>query len=161
MKFAIIAALAALGAATPALAQNNAGFTGARVEATAGYNDVINSRDRNDIVYGFEAGVDAPVGDNFTVGVAANTRNVFEDNRQIGVTGRVGYAFTPTTLGYTLAGYNNYRSFENFDRDGFAVGAGVEHKISRVTYVKAEYRYSDFDGRVGDSAVTAGVGLRF
>jgi len=160
MKFIALAA-AALAVATPAMAQNNAGFTGARVEATAGYNDVINSRDRNDIVYGFEAGVDVPVGDNLTVGVAANTRNVFEDNRQIGVTGRVGYAFTQNTLGYALAGYNNYRSFQDFDRDGLAVGGGLEHKISRVTYVKAEYRYSDFDGRTGDSAVTAGIGLRF
>jgi outer membrane immunogenic protein len=161
MKFIVLAAAAAMIAATPAVAQTNAGFTGARVEATAGYNDVINSRDRNDVVYGFEAGVDAPVGDRFTVGVAANTRNVFEDNRQVGVTARVGYAFTPTTLGYALGGYNNYRSFQDFDRDGFAVGGGLEHKISRVTYVKAEYRYSDFDGKTGDSAVTAGIGLRF
>lgn len=160
MKFMVLAAVAAL-TATPALAQDNAGFTGARVEATAGYNDVINNRDANDIVYGFEAGVDAPIGTNFTLGVAANTRNVFERNRQVGVTARLGYAFTPTTLGYALGGYNNYRSFERHDLDGFAVGAGLEHKISRVTYVKAEYRYSDFDGRTGDSAVTAGVGLRF
>lgn len=160
MKFMVLAAVAAL-TATPALAQDNAGFTGARVEATAGYNDVINNRDANDIVYGFEAGVDVPVGTNFTLGVAANTRNVFERNRQVGATARLGYAFTPTTLGYALGGYNNYRSFERADLDGFAVGAGLEHKISRVTYVKAEYRYSDFNGRTGDSAVTAGVGLRF
>jgi len=160
MKF-IALAVAALAVATPAMAQDNAGFTGARVEATAGYNDVINSRDRNDIVYGFAVGVDAPVGDKVTAGVEANTRNVFENQRQVGIMGRLGYAFTPKTLGYATAGYNNYRSFERFDRDGLAVGGGLEHRISDQTFVKAEYRYSDFDGRTGDSAVTAGVGIRF
>lgn len=115
----------------------------------------------NVIVYGFAVGVDMPVGDKFTVGVEANTRNAFEDSRQVGVQGRVGYTFNPNTLGYALAGYNSYRSFERFDRDGLAVGAGLEHRISDQTYVKAEYRYSDFDGRAGDSAVTAGIGIRF
>ncbi|RYF46286.1 MAG: porin family protein [Cytophagaceae bacterium] len=161
MKFIALAAAALFATATPALAQDNAGFTGARIEATAGYNDIIDNRDFNDVVYGVEAGVDVPVGDKFTLGVAANTRNVFERNRQIGATARVGYAFNRDTLGYALAGYNNYRSFERFDRDGLAVGGGIEHLISDQTYVKAEYRYSDFDGRTGDSAVTAGIGLRF
>lgn len=160
MKFIALAAAAAL-VAVPATAQTNAGFTGARVEATAGYNDIINQRDRNDVVYGFAVGADVPVGDRVTVGVEANTRNVFEDNRQIGVQGRLGYAFTTRTLGYGLVGYNNYRSFERFDRDGLAVGGGFEHLISDQTFVKAEYRYSDFEGRTGDSAVTAGIGIRF
>ena len=161
MKFIALAAAALFATATPALAQDNAGFTGARVEATAGYNDIIHNRDFNDVVYGVEGGVDVAAGDKFTIGAAVNTRNVFERNRQIGVMGRVGYAVTPTTLPYVTAGYNNYRSFERFDRDGLAVGGGVEHLISDRTYVKAEYRYSDFDGRTGDSAVTAGVGIRF
>jgi outer membrane immunogenic protein len=160
MKYIPILA-AALVAASPALAQDNAGFTGLRVEATAGVNDIQNVRDRNDVVYGFAIGADAPVGDKFTVGVEANTRNVFEDNRQVGVQARVGYAFTPKTLGYALGGYNSYRSFQDFDRDGFAVGAGFEHLISDRTFVKAEYRYSDFNGEAGDNAVTAGIGIRF
>ena len=160
MKFIVLAA-AALIAATPAMAQDNAGFTGARVEATAGYNDINNDFDRNNVVYGAAIGVDAPIGDKFTVGVEANTSNIFERERQIGAAARVGYAFTPTTLGYVKGGYNNYRNVFSRDLDGFVVGAGIEHKISKVTYIKAEYRYSDFEGRVGDSAVVAGVGLRF
>lgn len=160
MKFIALAA-AALVAATPAMAQDNAGFTGVRVEATAGVNDIQNVRDTNDVVYGFAIGADAPLGDKFTIGAEANTRNVFERNRQVGVQARLGYAVNRDNLVYGLAGYNSYRSFERFDRDGFAVGAGVEHRISDQSFVKAEYRYSDFEGRAGDNAVTAGIGIRF
>ena len=160
MKFIALAA-AALVAATPAVAQNNAEFTGARVEATVGVNDIQNSPDANDIVYGGAVGFDLPVGQNFTVGVEANTSNIFESERQIGAAARVGYAFTPKTLGYVKGGYNNYRNVFSRDLDGFVVGAGLEHKISRMTYVKAEGRYSDFDARQGDVAAVVGIGIRF
>lgn len=167
MKFITLAALA-LTAATPAMAQDNAAFTGAKVEATVGYNDINNSFDANDVVYGGAVGFDVPVGNKFTLGVEANTSNVFEDQRQIGAAARIGYAFTPTTLGYVKGGYNNYRDVARIGNrsfrenlDGAVVGVGIEHKISRVTYLKAEYRYSDFDGQVGDSAAVVGVGLRF
>lgn len=160
MKFIALAA-AAVVAATPAVAQDNAGFTGVRVEATAGVNDIQNVRDTNDVVYGVAIGADAPLGDKFTLGVEANTRNVFERNRQVGVQARLGYAFNQRNLGYVLGGYNSYRAFERGDRDGFAVGAGIEHRISRQSFVKAEYRYSDFQGRAGDNALTAGIGIRF
>lgn len=46
MKFIALAAAALMATATPALAQDNAGFTGVRVEATAGYNDIIDRADR-------------------------------------------------------------------------------------------------------------------
>lgn len=161
MKFIALAALATALIATPAMAQDNAGFTGARVEVTAGYNNINNSFDANDVVYGGAIGVDAPIGGKFTIGAEANTSNVFEKERQIGAAARVGYAFTPNTLGYVKGGYNNYRDVFSRSLDGFTVGGGLEHKISKVTYLKAEYRYSDFAKRTGDSAVVAGVGFRF
>jgi outer membrane immunogenic protein len=160
MKFIALAA-AALVMATPSLAATNDAFTGARVEATAGYNDINNARDFNDVVYGAAVGIDVPVGDRFTVGVEAGTSNVFETNRQVNVAARVGYTLTPKTLVYAKAGYNNYRAFDKFDRDGVIVGGGLEHMISDQTFVKAEYRYSDFDGRIGDQAGVVGVGIRF
>lgn len=159
MKF--ITLIAALVAATPAMAQDNAGFTGAKVEATVGVNDIQKYRDTNDVVYGAAFGFDAPVGSKMTVGVEANTSNIFESQRQIGAAARLGYAFTPTTLGYVKAGYNNYRDVFSRELDGAVVGLGVEHKISRITYLKAEYRYSDFAKGAGDHAGVVGIGLRF
>ena len=160
MKFIAIAA-AALVAATPAVAQDNAAFTGARVEANVGVNDILNSPDRNDVVYGAQLGFDAPVGNRVTVGVEANTQNIFERNRQIGAAARVGYAFTPTTLGYVKAGYSNYRDVFSRELDGAVVGAGVEYKISRMTYLKGEYNYSDFARNTGSHSVLTGIGIRF
>lgn len=160
MKFIVLAAAAAL-AVSPAMAQDNAGFTGVRAEATVGVNDILNSPDRNDVVYGAQVGFDAPVGNKLTVGLEANTSNLFERERQIGAAARVGYAFTPRTLGYVKGGYNNYRDVFSRELDGATVGAGLEYKISRVAYVKGEYAYSDFARNTGSHAVLTGLGLRF
>lgn len=156
------AAIAAAALAiAPAAAQDNAGFTGARVEVGAGYDNITRSTDANDVVYVGAIGVDAPLGDKFTVGVEANANNVFERTRQIGAAARVGYAFDLNTLGYVKAGYANYQDVASRSLDGFTVGAGVEQKVSSRTFVKAEYRYSDFNRDTGSHAVFAGVGLRF
>lgn len=86
--------------------------------------------------------------------------------------------------GYTNAKYNiranngttNYS--QDFDTDGYRIGAGAEYAINNNAFVKLEYRYSnyskgevDFDGQVPDSdrfdidldrhQVMAGVGFRF
>jgi len=161
MKFIALAAAAALIAA-PAAAQTNTGFVGPRAETFIGYNDVDGTVDRNDVVYGFAAGFDLPVDDRATIGLEVNTRNTFERQRQVGGTIRVGYALTTDTLGYALGGYNNYRAFErNADLDGYVVGGGFEHRLSDRTFVKAEYRYSDFNRGVTDNAGTVGFGIRF
>lgn len=160
-KKMIIAAVAASMIAVPAVAQNNAGFTGARVEANVGANDLRNVPDSNDVVYGAQVGVDFPVGNDVTFGVEANTQNVFEDERKIGAAARVGYAMTPRTLAFGKVGYANYRDVFSRELDGVVVGAGLEHLISDQTYVKAEYNYSDFNRNVGSHAVLAGVGIRF
>jgi outer membrane immunogenic protein len=168
MKFLVLAATALMATATPALAQDNARFTGVRVEATAGYDDVIHANDRTDIVYGGAVGFDLPVGSKFTVGVDANTSNIFESRRQIGASARVGYAFNGRTLGYVRGGYNNYRNYATIGTktfrqslDGAVVGAGVQVAVSDHTYIKGEYRYSNFANGVGNSGVVAGIGLRF
>ncbi len=160
MKFIALAA-ATLFVVTPAMAQDNSGFTGVRAEVTAGYNDINNSFDANNVVYGGAIGVDVPLGNKLTIGAEANTSNVFEKERQIGAAARLGYAFTGSTLGYVKGGYNNYQDVTSRSLDGFVVGAGLEHKISKITYIKAEYRYSDFNHGVGDSSAVVGLGLRF
>lgn len=167
MKFVTIAAVAAL-ISTPALAADNSAFIGPRIEATVGVTNITNVRSADDFVYGGAIGYDLPVGNSVTLGVDVNTSNVFDSNREIGASARLGYAFTPGTLGYIRGGYNNYRNYYNVGRntlrqdlDGLVVGAGLEHKLNSFTYVKAEYRYSDFQNNIGDSGVVVGFGFRF
>ena len=157
MKMMIAALAATMLTATPVFAQDNTNFTGARVELTAGYNDITKAVDRNDVVYGAAAGFDLPVGNKLTFGLEANASNVFENERQIGAAARLGYAFDHNTLGYVKGGYNNYRNVFRRNLDGFVVGVGLEQSVSRNTFVKVQYDYSDFEGRTGSSAVQAGV----
>ncbi len=75
---------------------------------------------------------------------------------------------------YALAGYSNLRLTSSFqmnrgprtglnsqNRDGFRVGAGIEHSIDKRFYGKIEYRYSDYGNRVNRNQALAGVGIRF
>ena len=110
-------------------------------------------------------------------------------NRDIYVGARVGAKVSPQTLVYVKGGYTNakfdVRSFDgtttfrdDLDADGFRIGAGAEYAISRNTFAKLEYRYSnykeaeiDFDGTLPDSdrfdvdtdrhQIVAAVGWRF
>lgn len=75
--------------------------------------------------------------------------------RDLYIGGRVGFLAGPRTLVYAKGGYTNAR-FDltasdgttevggNFNLDGYRVGAGVEHSLSRNTYAKIEYRYSNY-----------------
>ncbi|WP_033922644.1 outer membrane protein [Sphingomonas sp. 37zxx] len=101
---------------------------------------------------------------------------------------RAGVLATPNTLVYAKGGYTNARlnllgsdgttSFdENFELDGFRLGAGVERAIGNNAFAKVEYRYSnyssanfefangattgDFDIDTDRHQVLAGVGMRF
>ena len=110
-------------------------------------------------------------------------------NRDLYLGARVGAKVTPTTLLYVKGGYTNAKfdvrssdgttTFrDDIDADGWRVGAGAEHAINQNTFVKLEYRYSnynkaeiDFQGELPDSdrfnvdldrhQVVAGVGMRF
>lgn len=155
-----LVALSTLVVAAPAYAQN-ANFTGARVEAQAGFNDIVNSPDLNKVVYGAAVGFDLPVGNKFTVGVEANTANVFEKQRQFGAAARLGYAVTPNLLGYVRGGYSNYRDAFSRKLDGAVIGAGVQYAVSSHSYVKAEYNYSDLAANTGSHGAIVGVGIRF
>lgn len=157
-KIMIAAAIASAAFAAPAMANEN--FTGARVEVTAGVDDAINNRDITDVTYGATVGVDFPVGDKFTAGVEANVDNVF-DRRDVGASVRLGYVATPTVLLYGKAGYANYKDSFSRELDGLRAGAGVEVKVSKNTFVGAEYRYSDFEANTGKHGVFARLGLRF
>ena len=156
--------IVALAAATPALAGTE-NFTGPRVALTVGIDDVTGARDLTNVVYGAEAGVDVPLVKNVLVGLEATADNVFERNRTIGVAARVGYAVTPNVLVYGKAGYANYNqvTFNNrrVNLEGLRVGGGVEYAFNSKVFAKAEYRYTDFNGNVGNHGSLVGFGIRF
>jgi len=113
-----------------------------------------------------------------------------EAGRDIYVGARIGVLASPNLLvygkgGYTNARYNVDASFDgeefgsSIDADGYRVGAGGEYAFGTNTYVKLEYRYSnysdaelDFESDLVDDVdlgeidtdrhqVMAGVGFRF
>lgn len=156
MAFSLV--LAACTASTPALANEFGGVYG---QVTAGVDDVTKLPDTTDVVYGANVGVNVPVGDAI-VGVEATVDNVFEDQREIGASARVGYTFGNTMI-YGEAGYTNYQDVFSRKLDGLRVGGGLELNLSDLTFISAEYRYTDFSGglNAGKHAGLVGLGIRF
>jgi len=132
-KLVLTAATAALGLglAAPAFAQDTgkAPFTGVRVEALAGYDNLSDGDSRSSgkdgFVYGGALGYDAQVG-GFVLGVdgeitgattkvrgtdvlTAGDRLRVRAGRDLYVGGRIGYVVSPQTLIYAKAGYTNAR----------------------------------------------------
>lgn len=151
-----VAAVAALFS-TPAFANE---FTGVRAEVTAGANDVIGGVDLTDVTYGAGVGVDAELYKNVIVGVEASADNVF-DRSNIAVSGRLGYVVTDNVMVYGKVGYASWKQFAGTELDGLRVGGGVEVALPGPFYTGAEYRYSDFEGNVGQHAAVVKVGVRF
>ena len=156
-------------------------------------------------LYGVELGYDFSIG-NAVVGVEAelaDTTGKVEVNstdpdffgfgevgtgRDIYVGLRAGVLATPSTLIYAKGGYTNARLNvlasdgeteleDNFELDGWRLGAGIEQAIGTNTFAKLEYRYSnyssanfeldngggtdDFDIDTDRHQIVAGVGIRF
>ena len=195
----LTAALLASGVAAPAFAQDRAPFTGPRVEALAGYDNLRDggngdTEGRDGFVYGGAIGYDQQVG-GFIAGIegevtgattAARTNNLLVpgDRLRVGAGrdlyagARVGYVISPFAMIYAKAGYTNarveaeYRSgtttvTDHENLDGYRVGAGIEYKLGQRTYVKGEYRYSNygnsdrFDIDASRHQILGGVGVRF
>jgi outer membrane immunogenic protein len=155
-NIAIVAAALAAVAASPAFAGT---FTGPRIEATAGYNDVTNVPSNRDFAYGVEAGYDLGLTKKITVGVEAGADNVL-DRRDINVGARLGYALNDHALVHVNVGYDNFRNLQAHTLDGLRLGAGVDLNVAGPVYLLADYRHTDFGG-VKKNAVVGGVGFRF
>lgn len=172
-KFLIGAAFILAPVATPAMAQEEAPFTGPHIEGIVGYDDV--SEGDGDLMYGIAAGYDFQLG-----GVIAGIEGEFADSdvkgtandlittgdsfslntdRDLYIGARLGVAVTPSTMIYAKGGYTNARFESRFDdgtgtifnngltADGYRIGAGIEQKFSLFGpsgFVKAEYRYSNY-----------------
>jgi outer membrane immunogenic protein len=131
MKKLIIAALFATTVAAPAMAQENAPFTGFRLEGLVGYDKLRGGGDgRDGLAYGAAAGYDFQLGgavlgveaeymDSNTDGcangfVVPGDRICATARRDLYAGARVGVAVTPSTLLYAKAGYTNGRVGLNY-----------------------------------------------
>ncbi len=160
------------------------------------------------VAFGGAVGYDYPVTRNVTVGAEVgiygsstrwnnssnlvagtfNTASV-RAGRDLFVGGKVGYALNRSTQVFGKAGYTNARfgitgdngndpQYQAINASGFRLGAGVERKLTRATYVKFEYDYShygsgqfnyggatpdasNFDLHTDRHQVLASVGYRF
>lgn len=158
MRYLLLAA--ALGSvAAPALAQENAPFTGPHIEALLGY-DVVGTPDdnRDGLLYGAAAGYDFQIGGavlgaeaEFTDSTARARENgivVAADSasiraaRDLYIGARIGFAVAPSTMIYAKGGYTNARFKSEYnngagvitstanDLDGYRIGAGIEQKLN-------------------------------
>ena len=200
MRTFILAVLAAGTIASPALAQTaRAPFTGLRIEGVAGYDALRDGQSSSDgVVYGGAVGYDVQL-NSLVVGaegeLTGSTTDTRADNiavagdrfrvgmgRDVYVGGRVGFPLNPATMAYAKAGYTNARvetrydvgtasTRDHADLEGFRLGAGLEHQLGANTYIKGEYRYSNYGSANGPTGsydidadrhqVVAGVGMRF
>ena len=88
------------------------------------------------------------------------------------------FPISDVALGYLKAGYTNAQVDVRYDLgntrvsddaklDGLRLGAGLEYRLAGQTFIKGEYRYSNysrvegFDTDVDRHQVLAGLGLRF
>lgn len=188
-KVAITLLLASATAATPALAQEGAPFNGPRVEGVIGWDRTQANGGHDDaVMYGIGAGYDVQRGntvfgaeaeltdsdakDCVGAATAADPRLCAKAGRDIYVGGRAGYVIGGSTLLYAKAGYTNARFKATADDgtttisdgnnlDGIRLGAGAEYAIGPNSYVKAEYRYSNYERGLERHQALAGFGFRF
>ena len=136
---------AATFAAAPALAQDNANFSGVRVEGMVGYDTTdVEGDNTSGVTYGagvgydFQAGglvlgVEGEVGDS-TLDECVNGVDVTGDElcasagRDLYAGGRIGYAVSPNVLLYGKAGYTNQRI--SLDYDDGTTGTALDFSSS-------------------------------
>ncbi len=94
-----------------------------------------------------------------------NTQTV-KPGRDLYFATRLGYALSPKTQVFGKAGYTNTHFgvygtdgnevlYDGINADGFRLGAGVEHKLTKATYVKLEYDFSHYgSGQFNYAAAT-------
>ncbi|PZQ54087.1 MAG: hypothetical protein DI555_13500 [Novosphingobium pentaromativorans] len=148
MRIALVslAAVAAVAAATPALANE------ARVEARTG---IIWDGSDSEAVAGVAVGYDYDLGNKLFVGVEGSADKVLTDNTRVswGVGGRAGFKVTPTTKLYANSTWQS--KFSKYGNSAVAVGGGVEQALNDRFYGKVEYKHL----LVGDNTPDADVGL--
>ena len=99
----------------------------------------------------------------------------FKAKRDLYAGARIGTVVGSSTLLYAKGGYTNARYGLEYDDggsgagdydlsrnlDGARIGAGLEHAIGPNSFVKAEYRYSNYEDGFERHQALAGFGFRF
>lgn len=146
---------AMFAAATPAFASD---FTGPRVETGVVFNDTNVSKSDTQLNVG--VGYDVALSPALRLGVDVTAAGPFTNNRELGISGRLGVAVTPNVLVYGKAGYAN-RELYNTKLDGFQYGGGAEVAVTDNLYVKGEYRRTNYENNVNGNAGLVSLGIRF
>jgi outer membrane immunogenic protein len=166
-------------------------FTGVHVEGLAGWDDIRNHGHSNDFMYGVAGGYDVALGNGIRVGIdgevsdsdnkscfgaktAADPRLCAKAGRDLYVGGRVGKVVAGGRgLLYASAGYTNARmkitendgdgqfTLDHTNLDGVRLGVGGEYSLTRNTFLKAEYRYSNYEQGFSRNQLVGGFGVRF
>lgn len=148
MRIALVslAAVAAVAAATPALANET------RVEARGG---VIWDGSDSEAVAGVAAGYDYDLGDRLFVGVEGSADKILTDNTRVswGVGGRIGAKVRPGSKLYAIADWESKPC--STCNSAVGVGGGWQQDLGQKFYGKVEYKHL----LVGDNTTDADVGL--
>jgi outer membrane immunogenic protein len=183
MRKPVLAVVAAmLSAAAPALAQDAAPFTGLRAEGLIGWDRSQAFGGHEDgAMYGAAVGYDLQL-NGFLAGAEgeisdstvkqcegpSGDRLCAKAGRDLYLGGRIGTVIGGTVLLYGKAGYTNARysvsyngASEGANFDGLRLGAGAEYAIGPNSFVKAEYRYSNYEDDLSRHQLAAGFGFRF
>lgn len=138
--------------------------------AIAGYDYKLTPR----IVVGAEAGVDFGVHDAVTGDVGGTPASI-DPQREINVTGRVGFLINPKTLLYARGGYANVRLHTTIgqqaeaisrssDVNGWTLGGGAERALTTNVSARVEYRYTELGqvhGRFDRQQALVGLAYHF
>ncbi|PNU04628.1 outer membrane beta-barrel protein [Novosphingobium guangzhouense] len=155
MRIALVslAAVAAVAAATPALANE------VRVEARGG---VIWDGSDSEATVGGAIGYDYDLAPGLFVGVQGSADKILTDNTRVswGAGGRIGIEPRDGTKVYALADWQSKNC--KYCNSAVGVGGGVQQDVGSRYYVKAEYQHL----LVGDNTPDAdrglvGVGVKF
>ena len=146
-------------------------LTGMRAGGAIGYDVAIGKR----VTLGIEAGIGWMVAGHTTVGPANGIvpQIRVSEAHDADISARLGFAASSKTLIYGKAGWadraqratDGSRTYYNNDGDGLRLGAGIEQKLTRNVYAKAEYRYTMYsvpgDNDPKRHQLVTGIGVRF
>ena len=132
---------------------------------------------RGNAVFGVEGEISNSTADQCVNGVAITGDQLCASaGRDLYAGGRIGAVVAPRVLVYGKAGYTNGRVRLDYDDgtaataadfsthenlDGVRLGGGIEYALSPNSYVKTEYRYSNYEQGADRHQVLAGFGFRF
>ncbi|MCT2399700.1 outer membrane protein [Novosphingobium mangrovi (ex Huang et al. 2023)] len=183
-KFAIAGAAAALFA-IPAAANAQA-----YVQVETGLDSIsVQGESDEGLNYGVSAGYDLPLSGGMFVGIqgtvadsttkecardvlAAGDRLCVKTGRDLAAVVRLGTSVGDKSKLYVFGGYTNARiratysdgvdsASDGANGDGFRLGAGYQYDLSDKIFVKAEYRYSNYESDFSRHNGIVALGVKF